>query len=235
MTWVAQYGQWYCHSCKQYRGAQPQAQRVAAPTQQARTAARTAVSGALWYQNHYRLRKKVIAIANQYWIENAAGQTLGYSRQKIIAIKEKIRIFTDEKMHTELFRVEQQQILDIWGTFAVTDSATNTLLGYVRRKALKSGFIRDEWELQDPWKRPVGGIYEKTGRGLMRKYLPGGGLIPEKTTLELNGQPVAEINQDFKIVGDIWNIQCYALPHQFDRRVLLGCALLMSMIERDRK
>lgn len=135
----------------------------------------------------------------------------------------------------ELFSIKQQQILDIWGTFAVVDSRSNTNLGYIKRKALSSSFIRDEWEIYDAYNRLIGGIYESTGRGLARKYLPGGSLIPEKVTWQLHGQPVAEINQQFKIIGDIWEMNCINVPQYLDRRVLLSCILLMGMIERARK
>ena len=70
---------------------------------------------------------------------------------------------------------------------------------------------------------------------LARKYLPGGGLIPEKMHLEMNGQILADINQEFKIIGDIWTMNCQMVPSNFDRRVLLACILLMGMIERRHK
>ncbi|MDI6887216.1 MAG: hypothetical protein QMC98_01060 [Candidatus Thermoplasmatota archaeon] len=54
-------------------------------------------------------------------------------------------------------------------------------------------------------------------------------------TLELQGRPVAEINQKFKIIGDIWEVNCRAVPPDFDRRVLIACMLLMAMIERKHK
>ncbi len=53
--------------------------------------------------------------------------------------------------------------------------------------------------------------------------------------LTLGGQPIATINQQFKIIGDIWEIQCLNVPQTFDRRVFLGGVLLMGMIERARK
>lgn len=228
MVFAQQYGQWYCQKCQQYRQPPPSAAPAAGTPM-------SAAGGGLWYQNYYRLRKKVFALAAQYWIEDQGGGSLGYSKQKLLKLKEDIRVYTDERMTTELFRIQQQQIIDVWGTFAVIDSASNTVLGYVRRKGLSSTFIADEWEIQDPNRQLIGGIYEKTGRGLARKWIPGGKLIPEKMTLELGGRPVAEINQQFKIVGDIWEISCQAVPPSFDRRVLLGGALLMSMIERARK
>jgi hypothetical protein len=78
-------------------------------------------------------------------------------------------------------------------------------------------------------------VAERGKRGLARKLLPGGSLVPEQLVVEFYGQPVAEIKQQFKIIGDIWEVDCTRLPPQFDRRVLLSAVLLMGMIERDRK
>jgi len=60
-------------------------------------------------------------------------------------------------------------------------------------------------------------------------------LVPEKVVVEFFGQEVAEIKQQFKIIGDIWEVDCSRVPLQFDRRTLLASMLLMGMIERDRK
>lgn len=189
----------------------------------------------LWHQDFYRIRKKALSIVNQYWIEDSTGGVLGFSKQKLLALKDDIRIYSDENLTHELFNIKQQQVIAAWGTFAVTDSSTNSILGYVRRKAMMSGFVRDEWEVQDANNQVIGRIQESTGRGLARKYLPGGALIPEKVTLQLDGRPVAQINQQFKIVGDIWELNCINVPPQFDRRTLLSCLLLMGMVERSRK
>jgi uncharacterized protein YxjI len=218
MNFVEQYGQWYCHTCQQYQ------QPSTAPG-----------SADVWYQNFYRVRKKVLTIGNKYWIEDHSGRVLGFSKQKLLKLKEDIRIYTDESMDNELFRIQQQQIMDIWGTFAVIDSSTNAVLGYIKRKALISAFAWDEWDVFDANNRLIGGIHESEGRGIARKYVPGGALIPEKMTLKLGDVTIATINQKFKIIGDIWELVCVNVPPQFDRRVLLGGLLLMAMVERARK
>ena len=193
--------------------------------------------GSIWYQNFYRIRKKTLTVGNKYWIEDYNGRILGFSKQKLFKLKEDIRIYSDESMSQELFRIGQQQIMDMWGNFAVVDSHTNNILGYIKRKALMSGFVKDEWEIYNAANQQIGRIYEETGRGLARKYTPFGvgKLIPEKTTLEIYGKPVAEINQKFKIIGDIWELDCQNVPPELDRRILLSCILLMGMIERGRK
>ena len=78
----------------------------------------------------------------------------------------------------------------------------------------------------------IGKLKEGTGRGLLRKFI---NVIPEKITMELDGRPVVQIDQQFKIIGDIWDVECHSLPDDFDRRVLLAGVVLMAMIERQRK
>lgn len=236
IRYIEQYKQWYCDSCRQYHQPQQAQPQPAQQTQQyAQPAAQALPMSPLWYQNYYRIRKKVLTIWNKYWIEDAQGNQLGFSKQKMFKLKEDIRIYSDENMTNELFKIGQQQIVDMWGKFAVIDSQTNTHLGYIQRKALMSKFIKDEWDLYNAASQQIGRLYEKAGRGLARKLVPGGKLIPEKMYLDLYGKQVAEIKQKFKIIGDIWELDCRNVPPALDRRVLLAGMLLMGMIERARK
>jgi len=232
LTYVEQYKQWYCYNCKAYR--QPaQAAAPAAPAARAAPAAAAAAPPVsnLWFQGFYRVRKKVLALTNQYWVEDHGGNRLAFSKQKMFRIKEDIRVFADEQQTAELFRIQQLNWTNTWGEFAVVDSVTNAIVGYVQRKALKSMFS-SSWEVYDPWKRLIGKVEEGTGRGLARRFLPGGSLVPQKVKLSLAGQTIAEIDQQFKVIGDVWEINCQWAPPQFDRRVLLSTAILMGMIER---
>ncbi len=186
----------------------------------------------LWFQNYYRVRKKVLAIGNKYWIEDKAGNIIGFSKQKILKLKEDIRIYSDEKMTEEVFKIKQQQILDVVGNFAVIDSKTEQVLGFLKRKALKSSFLWDEWEIYDPNKQLIGQIKESAGLGILRKFLT---FIPEKMTVTIHGQPVATVTQRFKVIGDIWELNITNMPQNVDRRVILGALILMAMIERQHK
>jgi uncharacterized protein YxjI len=187
----------------------------------------------IWTTGHYKIRRKVFAIANQYWIEDGRGALLGYTKQKLMRFKEDIRIYSDESMTYELFRIHQEQCMDAWGTFAVIDTATNVCVGKIRRRFM-SDLSKDEYFLLDPNGQQVGRVVEDLGRGLVRKYLPLGGLMTERVMVELNGQPVTEIRQQFKIIGDEWDVDCSTVPPHFDRRVLLAGIIMMGMIERSR-
>jgi uncharacterized protein YxjI len=186
----------------------------------------------LWYQNFYRIRLKVLAIGNKYFIEDRQGTVLAFSKQKLMRIKDDIRIYSDESMSNELFRIQQENIVDDWGTWAVIDSRTNTLIGKMRRSYL-SNFAQDEYALLDPYNQPIGRVVEPSKRGLMRKYMPGGNLVTEQVKVEYYGRVVAYIQQQFKIIGDTWEVDCQYLPPQFDRRTLLTAMLIMGMVERE--
>ena len=188
----------------------------------------------IWAQNQYRIRKKVVALANQYWIENGQGAPLGYTRQKIIRIKEDIRIYSDESMAQELLRIKQDNVVDSWGTFSVIDSVTNQTVGKIRRN-FASNYVWDEYQLLDSNGQQYGKVSERAGRGLARKLVPFGGLVPEQVCVEINGQEICEIKQQFKIIGDIWEVELSRMPAYIDRRVLLASMLMMGMVERQKK
>lgn len=189
----------------------------------------------VWNRDFYRVRKKVLTIGNKYWIEDEDGNVIGFTKQKLLKLKEDIRVYTDESMSQEIFRIQQEQIMDVWGKFAVIDSASDRILGYIKRRALKSGFLWDEWEVYDANENLMGRVEESKGLGLVRKYVPGGAIVPEKMKVKVDGREIAEINQKFKIIGDIWELKCKDLPEDFDRRVLLAGLILMAMIEREMK
>jgi uncharacterized protein YxjI len=186
----------------------------------------------LWHQNFYRIRRKVLTIGNKYYIEDRQGTILGFSKQKLLRIKDDIRIYSDENMNNELFRIQQENIVDDWGTWAVIDSHTNICIGKMRRSYL-SNFAQDEYALLDPYNQQIGRVVEPSRRGLMRKYLPGGSLVTEQVKVEYYGRVVAYIQQQFKIIGDTWEVDCQYLPPQFDRRTLLTAMLIMGMVERE--
>jgi hypothetical protein len=179
------------------------------------------------------VKKKVASIATKYFIEDQKGHMIGFTKQKMMKLKEDIRIYTDKKMKTELFQIRQTQIVDAWGNYAVVDTATNQVVGNIKRSAGRS-MVASEYLLCDAAGQQYGRIFEDSGKGALRRFMPGGGLIPQSVKLEFGGQVCGEIKQKFKMVGDIWETDATCVPPNLDRRVLLGAMLLMAMIERKR-
>ena len=171
------------------------------------------------------------SIATKYFIEDGQGNMLAFTKQKMMKLKEDIRIYTDKKMGQELFQIRQTQIVDTWGNYAVVDTASNICVGNIKRSAGRS-MVASEYLLLDAQGQQIGRIFEEAGKGALRRFMPGGGLIPQKVLLEFGGQVCGEIKQKFKMVGDIWEVDASCVPPNLDRRVLIGAMLMMAMIER---
>lgn len=186
-----------------------------------------------WDQDHFIIKQKVLAVAQQYSILTQDEQLIGYVKQRLLKLKEDIRIFTDETMTQEVLHIKQQQVLDFSGTFAVTDPTSGQLIGYLKRKGLKSA-LKDTWEILDPKGQPMAQILESGGGlTLLRRLIPPLRLIPKTYTVEMSGQVITEYKQRFKIIGDIWELDFSMDPnHVLDRRLGICGAMMMAMVER---
>jgi uncharacterized protein YxjI len=90
------------------------------------------------YQYPLHLRFKLIALAPQIYITDANGNELMFLRQKILPLKEDIRIYADSNKSREIFRLKADRILDFSARYHITDSATERPLGSVKHKGLRS-------------------------------------------------------------------------------------------------
>ncbi len=187
----------------------------------------------IWDNEVYIIKQKVLTIGRKYYIENGNGQGIGFCKQKMFKLKEDIRIFTDENMTGELLLIKQQQILDFSGTFAVTDTQTGQLVGYVGRKGLKS-IIRDTWKIFDTSSKEIATVEERSGLlAVLRRLSDIAKWIPKKYDMTHNGSPIAEVVQRFQIIGDTWTVTIDPNTN-VDRRLILSAALMMDIIEQMR-
>ena len=187
------------------------------------------VQSPVWNLSFYRIRIKVLAVARQFWIEDEDSNSLGYSRQKVLALKTAIQVYSDERMTQELFMVKQEQYALNWGIFDVFDSQTNVCLGRLRRKG-RSDFGSDQYSILNPAGQEIGTVKEGSRRGIARRYVPYANLAPERTTVEMYGREVATINQRFKMIGNVWELNCTDLPREVDRRVLLAFMIVVATV-----
>jgi hypothetical protein len=103
-------------------------------------------------------------------------QLVGFIHMKAWKLKEDIRVYTDESMQQELLRIAARNAVDFSGTYDVFDSTTNQHLGAIKRKGMKSTFVRDHWVILDVGGNEVADTIETSGNlALMRRWV---GIIP---------------------------------------------------------
>jgi len=122
-------------------------------------------------------RKFFKLLGAEIFIRDIESQTeVGFIKMKAWKLKEDVRVFSDRTQETELFRIAARNVIDFGATYDVFDSLSNQLLFSLRRKGLRSTFVRDRWELVGPDGSAMGFI-EETGSSLalIRRWV---GLIP---------------------------------------------------------
>ncbi|MDB5185338.1 MAG: hypothetical protein JWN38_1146 [Candidatus Saccharibacteria bacterium] len=99
-------------------------------------------------------------------------EALGIIKMKAWKLREDIRLYRDDSLQQELLRISARQIIDFGATYDVFDSAQGQPLFSLRRKGLKSTFVRDHWDLLDAHGGVFGNVQEtSSGLALARRWL----------------------------------------------------------------
>lgn len=102
----------------------------------------------------------------------ATGTEVGYIKMKGWKLREDIRIYTDRNMQREIAQIHARQIIDFGATYDVLDGATGQPAFALRRKGLKSAFVRDHWDIYDTAGNVMGTVQETSGAlALARRWL----------------------------------------------------------------
>lgn len=180
----------------------------------------------------YLVRRKILKLFGAaFHIYDSSRNVAFYSQMKAFKLKEDIRLYTGEDMQTEVLAIQARQIIDFSSAYDVVDSATNTKVGALKRKGMKS-LLRGEWIIMDPEDEEIGVIREDSVfLGLLRRFLTN--LIPQKYHGEFhNGQQVCLFRQNFNpFVMKIHLDFSMDKMSLLDRRLGIAGAVLLCAIE----
>jgi uncharacterized protein YxjI len=182
----------------------------------------------------FQFRRKILKLVGAaFYVYDPAGAVVLYADQKAFKLREDIRVYTGEDKTTEVIRIAARQIMDFSAAYDVYDSPTNTKLGALRRKGLKS-IVRDEWQILDAQDREIGLIQEdSTALAILRRTVELVAMfVPQKYTMTVGNRPVGQMAHvinpfSSKIDVDFSEDTSGVL----DRRVGLAAGVLMSAIE----
>ncbi len=83
------------------------------------------------------LRMKLIALAPQFFVEDANQQPVAYIKQKLFKLKEAINIFADESQKEILYTIAADRIIDFSARYNLKN-ASGLMLGSVKRHGMRS-------------------------------------------------------------------------------------------------
>lgn len=103
-------------------------------------------------------------------------KTVGFIKMKAWVLREDVRLYADESKEQELLRIHARNIVDFGATYDVFDGASELPNFSLRRKGLRSTFVRDYWQVLDSSEKQIAEVREtSSGLALVRRYV---GLIP---------------------------------------------------------
>lgn len=181
----------------------------------------------------YTIRAKVFDLVPQFFITDHEGQLVGYCRQKLFKFKEEIVLYTDRTRETELLRIKARQIIDFGATYDVK-LPNGQSMGSLRRKGLKSTFVRDEYLVFDEHDTQVATLQEdSTFKALVRRFIEyAAPFMPQKFHLrDSGGTEIAIYRQHFNPLVFRMSIAVLNDHEQLDDLMLIAIGVLTVVIE----
>lgn len=127
----------------------------------------------------------------------ADGQLALFVKQKAFRLKEEITAFRDEDKSQPVIRIQARSIMDVRGTYDVTDAITGERVGTCKRQGLKS-LLRDTWELRGVDDTLVGTLSEDSlALALVRRFLLKAWLPQTFSLTAPDGRTLGKLKQRF--------------------------------------
>lgn len=183
----------------------------------------------------YTIRRKFFKVFGAaFHVYDEHGSVIGYCKQKAFKLREDIRLYTGEDMSEMLLWLNTQSIIDFGATYSVT-LPDGTTLGSLRRKGMRSSFVRDEWLLFDANNTEIARVRE-TGSfaPFARRYVDFASvLLPQRYEVirASDERVIAHLRQHFNPLVFRLGIAILDEDDEIDDLLILGVSCLIAAIE----
>jgi hypothetical protein len=164
-----------------------------------------------------------------------------YVRQKALALREDVRVFSDEKQQNQLYAIKTGSIIDFSAKYTIT-TVDGQPVGSMKRKGLRSIFNTD-YRIMDANDQEVGQIREENAwvkliDGLVGEIPLVGWvitmLINPKYILSLNGQPALRLVKKPAFFEGLFHLEKLGEYDEKQETLALNSILMMLLLERSR-
>ena len=187
---------------------------------------------------------KLVALAPQIYVRDAAGREVLYVKQKLLKLKEKVRVFADSSQSQQVYEINADRWLDWSARYSFTDHQGRTV-GSARRLGARSlwkatyevaGAMGQDLfriEEENPWVKVLDGLLgEVPILGAFTGYF----LNPKYVVLRAGtNQPALRISKHRAFLESRFEIESLAggMAEAETESALLGI-LIMVLLERSR-
>jgi len=99
------------------------------------------------------LNFKIVALAPQVYVRDAAGREILYVKQKLLKLKEKVRVFSDSSQSQQVYEINADRWLDWSARYTFTDSM-GVVVGSVQRMGMRS-LWKATYQIMDATGQPI--------------------------------------------------------------------------------
>jgi uncharacterized protein YxjI len=92
------------------------------------------------YSYPLQLSFKLIALAPRVRVKDATGNEIFYIEQKVLALRESVKVFNNSQEKELRYTMQAQQVIDFGATYILRDAKTNKELGSVHQEGVRSLF-----------------------------------------------------------------------------------------------
>ena len=174
--------------------------------------------------NKYTVKQK--AVRNAYKVYNSAGEEILKTKQKLFKMKEEFP-FSDPEGN-EVFTVKAQNIMDIAGDYAITDSETGEKVAVLKKDFT---ILIHSWRIHDANGMEIATIRSR-GKliGLLRSLSELFDILPHKYTItDSETRQIGEIKQSFTLLRDRYEIE---LDEEVENKeAILAAAITIDALE----
>ncbi len=186
---------------------------------------------------------KILALASQATVTDAAGRTVLYTRQKLLKFKEHVEIWTDASQGTRLADIKANKVID-WSARYFSTDAAGTPVGSVGRRGWRS-LWKAHYEVFNPGDNSTDfSIQEENGwtkvldsllgeipiLGIFSGYF----LHPSYLATRADGTPVMRLTKQPAFWEGRFRIEKLAEVTPREELNLLLSFLMMILLERSR-
>jgi uncharacterized protein YxjI len=174
--------------------------------------------------SRYVLKQR--AVRNAYKLFDSDGKEVLKAKQKLLKMKEDFP-FTDPEGN-EVFNVKAEQIMDIAGDYAITDSETGEKVAVLKKEFT---LLVHRWHIESPSGEKLAEI-ESRGKvvGLLRTLSDLADLLPHKYSIEsADGKEIGTISQNFTLFKDRYVIELDEDAE--NREAIMAAAVTIDALE----
>jgi uncharacterized protein YxjI len=180
---------------------------------------------------------KIIALAPQVRVTDASGQLVMYVRQKVLALREDVKIFADEQQQRQLFQVKADRIIDFSAQYNITAIGGGPA-GAIKRRGMRS-IWKATYEVRDPSGAEVGLIHEENPwlkvLDSIASEIPFLGMFINPAYLvDLRGQTVLYLKKQPAFFEGKFTLERRGDFSDADEKLLIASIMMMLMLERSR-